>query len=120
MIGLLTFLTMLVAILLILVVLVQDSKGGGLSSNFSSSNQVMGVKRTSELIEKITWGLVIALFVLCIALTFATNSSTGTNTAKDTELRDRINNAPTSTPAPMPAAPSEGAEPQNAEPAPAN
>ena len=57
---------LLVCFLLILVVLVQNSKGGGLASNFSSSNQVMGVRRTADFLEKATWTLAIALVVLCI------------------------------------------------------
>lgn len=116
--GLLTFLIILVAILLILVVLIQNSKGGGLASNFSASNQVMGVQKTSELIEKVTWGLVIALFVLCISLSFVIKSGSGTVTAKDTQLRDRINN--TATPAPAKSAPAPAAnQPAATEPAPA-
>lgn len=120
--GLLTFLIILVAILLILVVLIQNSKGGGLSSNFSASNQVMGVQKTSELIEKVTWGLVITLFVLCISLSFVVKSSMGTGVAKDTELRDRINNtatpaAPKPAPAPAPAAQQPAAQPAAEQPA---
>ncbi len=56
-----------VCILLILVVLVQNSKGGGLASSFSSSNQIMGVKKTTDFLEKATWTLSIALFILCLA-----------------------------------------------------
>ncbi len=107
--GLLTVLVMLVAVLLILVVLIQDSKGGGLASNFSASNQVMGVQKTTELIEKITWGLIVALFTLSITLSFVVKSGSGTGKAKDTELRERINNI--ATPAPVknaPVAPIEG------------
>jgi preprotein translocase subunit SecG len=118
--GLLTFLIILVAILLILVVLIQNSKGGGLSSNFSASNQVMGVQKTSELIEKVTWGLVITLFVLCISLSFVVKSSMGTGVAKDTELRDRINNTATPSapkPAPAPAAQQPAAQPAAEQPA---
>lgn len=109
--GLLTFLIILVAILLILVVLIQNSKGGGLASNFSASNQVMGVQKTSELIEKVTWGLVVALFVLSISLSFVIKSSMGTKVAKDTELRDRINNTAT------PAAPKQAPAAQTQQPA---
>jgi len=114
--GLLTFLIILVAILLILVVLVQNSKGGGLASNFSASNQVMGVQKTSELIEKVTWGLVISLFVLCISLSFVIKSSVGSSVTKDTELRDRINN--TATPAAPKQAPTPATQQPAAEPAP--
>lgn len=56
----------IVCILLIAVVLVQESKGGGLASGFSSANQVMGVKRTADFLEKATWGLAIGLLVLCL------------------------------------------------------
>lgn len=59
-------LTVLVAILLIIVVLVQKSKGGGLASNFSGSNQIMGVRRTNDFIEKTTWVLACAVAVLSI------------------------------------------------------
>ena len=59
----------IVCILLILLVLVQNSKGGGLSSSFSSSNQVMGVRRTTDFLEKATWILALALVVLSIGAT---------------------------------------------------
>jgi len=60
---------LIICILLIIVVLVQNSKGGGLANNFSSSNQVMGVRRTADFIEKATWGLAITLLVLCLLST---------------------------------------------------
>ena len=53
-------------ILLTSVVLVQESKGGGLASGFSSANQMVGVKRTTEFLEKATWVLAITLMVLCL------------------------------------------------------
>jgi len=59
-----SILVILVSILLILIVLVQNSKGGGLASNFSSSNQVMGVRKTTDFLEKATWTLAGALLVL--------------------------------------------------------
>ena len=62
-----TIVIMLIAILLVLVVLAQNSKGGGISSSVGLSNQVMGVQRSTENVEKITWGLLIALGVFCVA-----------------------------------------------------
>ena len=47
-----TILIFIVAILLILIVLVQNSKGGGLASGFASSNQVMGVRKTTDFWKK--------------------------------------------------------------------
>jgi preprotein translocase subunit SecG len=56
----------IVCLLLVLVVLVQNSKGGGLASSFSSNNQIMGVRRTTDFLEKATWYLAGGLLALCI------------------------------------------------------
>jgi preprotein translocase subunit SecG len=48
---LISILIFIVCILLILVVLVQNSKGGGLTSTFASSNQVLGVKKTADFLK---------------------------------------------------------------------
>jgi preprotein translocase subunit SecG len=53
-------------ILLSLIVLVQNSKGGGLAANFSSQNQVMGVRKTADFLEKATWTLAVSLLVLSL------------------------------------------------------
>ena len=56
-----TVLIVVTCIFTILIVLVQNSKGGGLASNFSSSNQYMGVRKTADFLEKATWTLGAAL-----------------------------------------------------------
>ena len=61
-----TVLIVVTCIFTILIVLVQNSKGGGLASNFSSSNQYMGVRKTADFLEKATWTLGIALIVLSL------------------------------------------------------
>lgn len=61
-----TVLIIIVCILTTLIVLVQNSKGGGLAANFSSSNQIMGVRRTTDFLEKATWTLGTALIVLSL------------------------------------------------------
>lgn len=66
----LIILTLICSILLICVVLVQKSKGGGLSSSFAGSNQIMGVRRTNTVIEKMTWSLAGILAVLAILSAF--------------------------------------------------
>lgn len=63
-------LTVLVSILLIAVVLVQKSKGGGLASNFAGSNQIMGVRRTNDFIEKATWTLAAIIGILDVVSVF--------------------------------------------------
>ena len=58
----------ILCVLLVLVVLAQNPKGGGLSSEFggSGSSQMMGVKRTTDLLEKLTWGFAIGILVLSL------------------------------------------------------
>lgn len=63
---LITVLLFITCILLILIVLVQNSKGGGLASNFQSSNQIMGVRKTTDFLEKATWVLAATLLILSI------------------------------------------------------
>lgn len=62
-----TILILLVCFLLMGIVLIQNSKGGGLASGFSASNQIVGVQRTTDILEKGTWILAVALLVLCLA-----------------------------------------------------
>jgi preprotein translocase subunit SecG len=59
-------LIIIAAIFLVLIVLVQNSKGGGLAANFQSSNQVMGVRKTADFLEKSTWTLASILIGLSI------------------------------------------------------
>ncbi len=59
-------LIVIVSILLLLIVLVQNPKGGGLASTFASSNQFMGVRRTTDFLEKATWTLAILLVVFSV------------------------------------------------------
>ena len=63
-------LIVLAAVLMIGIVLIQESKGGGLVSNFSSSNQIMGVRKTTDFIEKTTWGLAIAMVILSVVCAY--------------------------------------------------
>ena len=58
------------AVLLILAVLIQNPKGGVIAANFSAANQIAGVKKTNEFIEKATWTLAIAMFVLALGSRF--------------------------------------------------
>ena len=62
----LVFLILVVALLLGAVVLVQNPKGGGLATGFQGASQIGGVQRTTNFLEKATWYLTVALFVLCI------------------------------------------------------
>lgn len=67
----LTVLIAIVAFLLIASVLIQNPKGGGVDSTFGGqANQMFGVAKSADMIEKITWGLAAALIILCILTTF--------------------------------------------------
>lgn len=67
----LTILLIIVCVLLILIVLIQNPKGGGLSSSFGQGNQIMGVRKTTDFLEKATWGLAIALLAFSLFASFA-------------------------------------------------
>lgn len=65
-----TILIVIAALLLIFIVVIQNSKGGGLAAGFSSSNQVMGVRKTTDFLEKATWVLAGTVVVLSVAASF--------------------------------------------------
>ena len=74
-------LIILASVILSLIVLVQNPKGGGLAGNIGGfSNQFMGVKQTTDVLEKGTWIFASALAVLCIiSILFISSGSNGTN-----------------------------------------
>ena len=63
-------LIVIAALLMIGIVLIQESKGGGLASQFSGYNQIGGVRKTTDFIEKATWGLALAMVVISIACAY--------------------------------------------------
>lgn len=60
-------LILIVSFLLAAVILVQNPKGGGLATGFQGASQIGGVQKTADFLEKSTWYLTLALFVLCMA-----------------------------------------------------
>ena len=89
---LLTILVVIASILLTLLVLVQNSQGGGLSAGFSSTNQIMGVRKTTDFLEKATWGLVIFVVVISI-ITVGIHKHQLVDTSKDSEIRENYQKA---------------------------
>jgi len=88
---LITVIIFIVCILLVLIVLVQNSKGGGLASNFQSAGQVMGVRKTTDFLEKTTWGLAGALlFLSVVASAFIPRASAG---VEESRVQQQIENA---------------------------
>ncbi|GAP70080.1 protein translocase subunit secG [Bacteroidales bacterium 6E] len=89
---LITVLIFIICVLLVLIVLVQNSKGGGLASNFQASSQVMGVRKTADFLEKATWTLAGALLVLSImGSAFIPRGEAGT---RGSILQEQIQNVP--------------------------
>ncbi len=92
-------------VLLVLVILAQNAKGGGLTSQFggSGATNIIGVKKTGDLLEKLTWGFSVAIMVLSLSTNFITPTSGG----KTNDILDKAGEqaAPVSTemPASQPA-----------------
>ncbi len=89
-------LIVLVSILMVGIVLIQESKGGGLASNFSSSNAIMGVRKTTDFIEKATWGLAVAMVIFSIVCAYtapqaSTDQSVLEQTATETQTTNPTN-----------------------------
>lgn len=84
-----SILIFIVCALLILIVLVQNSKGGGLSSSFASSNQIMGVRKTTDFLEKATWTLAGAMLVLCIVSAMVLPR--GEQAGKKSAIQEQVN-----------------------------
>ncbi len=103
-----TILILIAAILMILIVLVQNSQGGGLASGFSSSNQIMGVRKTTDFLEKATWTLAGTIIVLSI-VTAKFTSKRGTEPQSLIEVQQPAPLNPTTAPDVTPAFPVEQA-----------
>lgn len=82
----------LVGVVLIFVVVIQNSKGGGLSSTFAggSATQMLGARRSSEFIEKATWWLASAIAVLAFLANIAGTS--GGDSAESLRMSQQISN----------------------------
>ena len=122
--GIYVFITVLIivaCILQVFVVLVQNSKGGGLAANFTSTGQTMGVRKTADFLEKSTWTLAAAILILCVV---STASIPRGGESGQSRISTQINNAvdpnaiptlPTAIPPASTTAPASGGEdqPQN-------
>lgn len=80
-------LILIVCVLLGLIVLIQNPKGGGLSSTFGGqANQIMGVRRTTDFLEKGTWVLSIVLLFLSLVAAYSIPKGNSSSGAPQTEL----------------------------------
>ncbi len=74
-------LVLVASVLMILAVLVQSPKSG-MAANFGASNQVMGVRQTTDFLEKFTWTMAIAILVISLLATIAMGNSTSVGSSK--------------------------------------
>ena len=84
---LLVILIVIAALLMIGIVLIQESKGGGLASQFSGYNQIGGVRKTTDFIEKATWGLAAAMVIISVVCAWVAPT-----TATDSSVMENIEN----------------------------
>jgi preprotein translocase subunit SecG len=97
---------LIVCFLLAIVVLAQNPKGGGLSSQFGSGGaaNLMGVKRTGDLLERLTWGFAIGLMVLTLGTHVISGTQAGNGPVRSINQRRALEQQKVPT-APAPAAP---------------
>ena len=98
----LVILAIIVCILLGLIILIQNPKGGGLSSGFAGSNNVMGVQRTGDFLEKGTWALIISLIVIVLILNVVPQQSGGSTGPIQNEVTKPVGSSQMTPPPAMP------------------
>ncbi len=103
-------LVLIASVLLILTVLVQSPKSG-MAANFGASNQVMGVRQTTDFLEKFTWAMSVAILVLSLSASLVMGGSkVGTAASKDAEaLMQRQESVAPATAVPQVEVPAESA-----------
>lgn len=97
-------LIVLASVALAFIILVQNPKGGGLSGNIAGlGNQFMGVKQTTDVLEKGTWIFSVVIALLCL---FSSFFMTGGSTSNDNDILNEINTNQSTAPAQPAPAPS--------------
>ncbi len=85
-------LIVLASILMCLIVLIQNSKGGGLASGFASSNQIMGVRKTTDFLEKATWTIAASMVLFSIFSAHALSSEKASQQETEISYSDATGN----------------------------
>ena len=76
-------LIVIAALLMIGIVLIQESKGGGLASQFSGYNQIGGVRKTTDFIEKTTWGLAACMVIISVLCAYVAPQASGSGSVME-------------------------------------
>ncbi len=95
----LTVLIVIASFMLVIVVLLQNGKGEGMASNFTSANQTLGVRQTADILEKVSWGLVTFILVVSIITSISTSRTSAgsldiTDTLESVETQPEFPSAP--------------------------
>jgi preprotein translocase subunit SecG len=101
-----SILIIVACVLLTLVVLIQNPKGGGIASNFTAPNQLMGASRSTDVVEKTTWILAIVLISFSLLSNFFRPIGEAEAVSSESRLKENIDNTE------MPAAPQQQPAPQ--------
>jgi len=88
----------LASILLIFVVFIQNPKGGGLSSDFGAAQQIGGVQKTNDFIDKATWSLAGIIMVLSIVITVQNKSISKVSTVTEAPTEQGADGKPVAAP----------------------
>lgn len=102
-------LLVLASLLMCFVVLIQESKGGGLAADYSSNNQILGAPKTTNFVEKLTWGLAIAMVALSVVSVAVLPSTSHTQSVIMEEATEQQATNPNNLPG-MPSTPAEPVE----------
>jgi preprotein translocase subunit SecG len=89
MLTILLILIIVACLLLTLLVLIQNPKGG-IAANFVAPSQIMGVKRSTDVVEKATWYLAVALIVLSLASNFLRPTDSGADAVNESRIKESI------------------------------
>ena len=116
------WLMLVVSVFMIIIVLVQRSKGGGLNQSFASQQQIMGVRKSTDFVEKATWTLACLLLVFSLAAVavFPSPYSTSDENGLDQLIENKAGNQAQQFPAFDAQAPVEDSDAAASEAAPAS
>jgi preprotein translocase subunit SecG len=89
----------IVSFLLIIVIMVQNPKGGGLSSSIGGSQMLGGVQKTTDFLDKSTWTLAIVLMALILLSSLSFTGTLGDTESKIIDTTEATSPAKTETPA---------------------
>lgn len=109
---LISILIIIACVLLTLVVLIQNPKGGGIAANFIAPQQIMGAKRSTDVVEKATWILAIILISFSLMSNFFRPTGETEAVTKESRIKENTENAQAPT---MPQQPQQG-QPAKAQP----